>query len=547
MKFLKYTFFGLLAIILLVVIVIAFKFKTDTNDPYDNEIAENLIPTFEEVTIDFTQQNNGEESLPLIASTLIDIDNDGVDEIFFGGGFNQQDGLFSYKDDSFVSISESAKLYKKDMLTTLSSASADFDDNGYSDLIVSREDGITIYYNTGGVFSPKKLDYPLADDATPLGLAIGDIDRDGDIDIFVSNYIRKKQMVGQNNFSEGYGPISQLLLNNGDNTFIDYTNESGLSYNHNTFMGVFVDIDNDGWLDLVVAHDTGEVRTYKNNGNQTFKMMSNPTTSHYAYPMGIAVGDYNNDGYVDFMFSNTGSTVPHFLARGEVDESEFNSDWIFFENKGGFVFEDAADKVKVADFEFSWGAAMADMNNDGLQDLIVAENYVEFPFHKVFKLPGRFLTQKEDNTFAATESESGVVNENYAITPLVSDFNQDGYQDLIWVNISGPAKAFINNGGYNNYVQLIFAENSANIGAKIKVVTTAGKTITEDYVIGEGLTSDQSSTVHIGLGKDKIKSAQVIYIDGTVQNLDLKVNSKTVVTKISPIETEELETEQTES
>tara|TARA_B100000809_G_scaffold152297_1_gene149647 strand:- start:6089 stop:7732 length:1644 start_codon:yes stop_codon:yes gene_type:complete len=544
MKILKYISFSLLTIIALAILLVAFKFGTDGNNPYSNEIEESSIPTFSEASIDFTQQHNGEESLPVIASALIDIDNDGVDELFFGGGYNQQDELFQYKDGSFIPISKSVNLQEKKNLTTLGSASADFDNNGFSDLIVSRENGITIYYNRDGKFTPKKVDYPLADNASPLGFALGDVNKDGNIDIFISNYIRKKQMVGQNNFSKTYGPISQLLLNNGDNTFKDVTQKSGLAYQHNTFMGIFVDIDNDTWLDLIVAQDTGEVRTYKNNGDGTFTVKPNPTTNKYGYPMGIAVGDYNNDGNVDFMFSNTGSTVPHFLARGAVVENEFNSDWIFFENKGDFIFEDVADKVKVADFEFSWGALMADMNNDGLQELIVAENYVEFPPHKVFKLPGRFLTQKDDHTFVATEDKSNVVNKNYAITPLVSDFNQDGYLDLVWVNMAGPSKVFINKGGENNYLQLTFTENSENIGAKIKVVTSAGKIITEDYVIGEGLVSDQSATIHIGLGKDTIKSVEISYINGTIQNLnDIKINSRTVVPKVITLKVEGSKTE----
>ena len=447
MKILKYILFGLLSIIIVAVLVVAIMFGTDGNDPYDNEIEATLIPTFTELPVIFTEEHNGEESLPVTASSLIDIDNDGVDELFFGGGYNQQDELFKYQNDGFTSISKKVGLLEKDNLSTLGAASADFDNNGFSDLIISREDGITIYYNTSGVFTPKKINYPLADDATPLGFALGDIDKDGDIDIFISNYIRKKQMVGQNNFSKTYGPISQMLLNNGDNTFTDVTKASGLSYQHNTFMGIFIDIDRDSWLDLIVAHDTGEVRTYKNNGDGTFKVISNPTTGKYQYPMGIAVGDCNNNGNVDFMFSNTGSTVPHFLARGDVDEDLFNSDWIFFENKGDFVFEDVAKQLKVADFEFSWGAVMADMNNDGLQDLIVAENYVEFPPHKVFKLPGRFLIQKTDKTFVATGKESGVENKNFGITPLVSDFNQDGYLDLVWANIGSPSLVFMNNGG----------------------------------------------------------------------------------------------------
>ncbi len=450
MKILKYILFGLLAVILVILLLVGFRFKNDANNPYNNKIDQSLVPKFAEIPLNFVQKYNGKESLPVAASGLIDIDNDGVDELFLGGGYNQQDELFKYQDGKFVSISKNTGLPQKENLSTLGVASADFDNNGFSDLIVSREDGITIYYNTDAKFTIKKVDYPLAGDATPLGFALGDVDKDGDIDIFISNYIRKKQMQGQNNFSKTYGPISQLLLNNGNNSFKDVTKESGLYYQHNTFMGILVDIDNDTWLDLIVAHDTGEVRSYKNNGDGTFKVMPNPTTGKYGYPMGIAVGDYNNDGNVDFMFSNTGTSAPHFLARGDVDESLFESDWIFFENKGNFVFEDVAKKTQISDFEFSWGAVFADMNNDGLQDLIVSENYVEFPPHKIFKLPGRFLTQKSDHTFVATESESGVVNEHYGITPLVSDFNKDGYLDLVWVNIDSPTKVFMNKGGKNN-------------------------------------------------------------------------------------------------
>ena len=541
MKILKYILFVILALVLGAAIYLS----SDGKNPYDNEIEATLIPTFTELPVIFTEEHNGEESLPVTASSLIDIDNDGVDELFFGGGYNQQDELFKYQNDGFTSISKEVGLLEKNNLSTLGAASADFDNNGFSDLIISREDGITIYYNTNGVFTPKKVDYPLADDATPLGFALGDIDKDGDIDIFISNYIRKKQMEGQNNFSKDYGPISQMLLNNGDNTFTDVTKASGLSYRHNTFMGIFIDIDKDSWLDLIVAHDTGEVRTYKNNGDGTFKTISNPTTGRYQYPMGIAVGDCNNDQNVDFMFSNTGSTVPHFLARGDVDEDLFNSDWIFFENKGNFVFEDVATQLQVADFEFSWGAVMADMNNDGLQDLIVSENYVEFPPHKVFKLPGRFLIQKADNTFVATGEESGVENKNFGITPLVSDFNQDGYLDLVWANIGSPSLVFMNNGGENNFIDLRFSENAKNIGAKVVLTTSSGMVLTEDYIIGEGLVSDQSATVHFGLGKDQIKRVQVKYIDGQTQELtDFKINTSSLIPEIQQPEPEtETETE----
>ncbi|MFK8056963.1 MAG: CRTAC1 family protein [Saprospiraceae bacterium] len=507
----------------------------DGNNPYSNTIADGSVPTFKEVLIDFTHQFNGEESLPVTASVLIDINNDGVDELFLGGGYSQQDELFSYSNGVFTAISDQVGLPKKSNLTTLGGASTDLDNNGYTDLIVTREDGITIYYNTNGKFTATTLAYDLADNATPLGLTFGDVNKDGFTDIFVANYIRKKQMVGQNNFSENYGPQSLLLQNNGDNTFSDITAKAGLAYSHNTFMGVLIDIDNDSWLDLIVAHDTGEIRTYKNKGDGSFEMKDNPSTNKFAYPMGIAVGDYNNDGLVDFMFSNTGSTVPKFLASGNIeDKSLFNSDWIFFENKGDFKFEDVAKETLTSDFEFSWGAVFADMNNDGLQELIVAENYVAFPPHKIFKLPGRFLVQKDDHTFVATEERSGVVNKNYAITPLVSDFNQDGYLDMVWINIGSPIAAYINNGGDNNFIQVKLDDNAKNLGAKVLVTTASDRQITEDFIVGEGLTSDQSATLHFGLGKEVAKSISVTYIDGeTSMVYDPKVNS--LITISAPV------------
>jgi len=223
--------------------------------------------------------------------------------------------------------------------------------------------------------------------------------------------------------------------------------------------------------------------------------------------MGLAVGDYNNDGLVDFMFSNTGSTLPRALAKGDIkDASLFNEKWILFRNDGDFKFTDTAEETKIADYEFSWGCTFADMNNDGLQDLMVAENYVDLAPNKLFRLPSRLLIQKEDGTFAPTEEKSGVVNPHFAITSLVSDFNQDGYLDMIWVNIDTPSLAYINKGGTNNYLQVDLGESVNVQGAKV-TVTTPTRTLTEWLVTGEGLASDQTALLQFGLGKESTVSS----------------------------------------
>ncbi|WP_405413938.1 CRTAC1 family protein [Maribacter sp. Asnod1-A12] len=523
-------------LLLMMIILVFFRFWRDSvSDKYDVSIESEKIPEFSNVPLDFVHKYTSEKSLPLAPSALIDIDNDNIDEVFFGGGMSQEDAIYAYRNNEFVLVSEEVGLPKKGNTTTsLGVVSGDMDNNGFTDLIIAREDGLCIYYNDGKKFTETIINTPVNKKSSPAGITLGDIDKDGDLDIFLATYLHKELMEGQNIFERyDYGSTSELLLNNGDNTFKSITKAAGLDYIHNTFQGVLVDIDNDSWLDLVVVHDTGEARTYKNNGDLTFTMQSNPLTGKFAYPMGLAVGDYNNDGLVDFMFSNVGTTAPNFMASGDIkDKSLFNDKWILFKNEGNFEFTDAAEEAKIADYEFSWGCTFADMNNDGLQDLIVAENYVDFPFSKIFKLPGRLLIQKEDHTFVPTETDSGVENPLYGITALVSDFNADGHLDLIWANIDGPSNAFINKGNANNFVQVDLADAAEAMGAKVTVVTP-DETYTDWLVTGEGLASDQTALLHFGLGKTQhIDKITVAYSNGNKDEIiSPKINSVVDVIK----------------
>ncbi len=549
----KKVLIGVLALIALVVAAALLFFKSDSSNPYqetqwgkfsatcaeedvpksnygkdfhgcDYSVPKNEIPVFESVSFDFNNVFDNTKSLPLMASAMIDIDNDGVDEVFVGGGVTQEDAIFKYVDGGFEDITSQVQLPNKpENTTTFGAASFDLDNDGNNDLLLAGDYGVLWLKNNGGAFTATNLNIPVNEKSVPASVTLGDINRDGHADIFVSNYIKLNKMEGQTIFKDfGYGSSSLMMVNNGDGTFTDATESLGLTYVHNTFMGVFVDIDNDGYLDLVVAHDTGEVRTYKNNEGASFTKMSNPTTGKYAYPMGIAVGDYNSDGNIDFFFSNTGTSVPTFLARGDLAEEDvFISDWILFRNDGDFKFTDVSKSAKVADFEFSWGAIFEDYNLDGRQDLVVAENYVDFPPHKLFKLPGRFLVQRPDGTFAAVEDQANAVNKNYAITPLSSDFNQDGYPDMIFANLNGPIKALINKGGDANFLSVRLKENAKNAGARIVLEKSDGSMLSDAYVIGEGLASDQTSTVSFGLGNDSaVKKLSIYFADGTNQVID---------------------------
>jgi hypothetical protein len=257
-------------------------------------------------------------------------------------------------------------------------------------------------------------------------------------------------------------------------------------------------------------------------GNLKFKDMPNPTSEVFGYPMGIAVADYDNDGRPDFFFSNTGGTAPHFLARGDLrDDQVFEDRLIFFRNDGGFKFTNISEETKTADYEFSWGTVFHDLNLDGRQDLIISENYVDFPLHKIFKLPGRVLIQRPDGTFAATEDRSGVVNRNYEITSLVADFNQDGYPDMVRVNLGGPAFAFVHNGGDNHFLKIRLPDVASSMGARVSVTTGNGRTMHDWLVTGEGLVSDQTHILTFGFGDETIcQRIEVRFMDGRRQTID---------------------------
>lgn len=497
-------------------------YRAANNQPYPRDIEASLVPTFEEIPISFTHAFDGDHSLPLTGSCVIDLDGDGVPELFLGGGRDQQDAVFKFVDGGFTDTSNAVGIVKELPDTTYGTATLDVDSDGDTDLFVARDSGVYLYTNDGGKLVGKKLSIPFDDKSTPVGIALADLNRDGAVDMYVATYLPKQKMEGQNIFNkEGYGSNSLLLVNNGDNTFRDITEQAGMKYTHNTFLGVFVDVDGDRELDLVVAHDTGHVKTWKNNGDLTFTDTSNPTSAVYGYPMGIGVGDYNNDGRVDFFFSNTGGSAPKFMASGDLrDDQVFDDKLIFLRNDGDFKFTNVNQETKTADFEFSWGILMHDFNLDGLQDLAISQNYVGLPPHKFFRLPGRFLVQTPEHVFVSAEETAGVVNRNYEVASLTADFNGDSYPDLVRVNLNGSPRVFLNQGGGHHNLRVRLPDTAHSLGAVAQIVTGSDQTRTEYFIVGEGLSSDQTHLLTFGLGEETtVKSLKVTFSDGTTHEV----------------------------
>jgi len=479
-----------------------------------------VIPKFENQTIDFVPSYDGTKTLPFAAGAVIDIDNDGVEEVFFGGGIYQQDAIFAFQNDRFVEITENTGFSKETPDKTFSAISLDLDIDGDSDLLVTRQSGVFLYRNTGGKFEPQKLELDLDAETVPLSVAAGDLNRDGQYDLYVSGYIAREFVQGETIFNLEYGGVSGLFINKGDDKFQNITEDAGMLYQHNTFQAVFIDVDDDNLEDIVVAHDTGQVRTWRNLGDLKFENIENPTSGVFAYPMGIAVTDLKNDGLPDFFFSNVGSTVPDSLVRGDLTEDQvLHKDWLLFENQGDFSFKDSAEAAQLADYEFSWGAIFEDFNLDGRDDLVVSENYEGWPLHKLplWRLNGRFLLQTESGVFSEAGKEASVVNREFGISPLTADFNQDGHPDLIHVNLLGPQNVFMSKAGKNGYLKVKLPNTVHSVGTEVHVTLEDGTTLIQSFVVGEGLVSDQSHVLIFGLGNQKATRIVVKGLDGTEQ------------------------------
>lgn len=476
------------------------------HDPYpEQRLGSTDIPVFHEVSLPFHHRYDEDHALPFIGGTVFDLGPKNRNVVFVGGGRNQQDAVYQFKDNRFQDISKGAHLPGKSLPdATYGVSSMDMNGDGLTDLVVARDSGVYLLPNKGDGFDEAlKLEIPLNDKSTPLSVTLGDLDHDGLADMFISAYIKKSAVAGETIFNQpGYGATSLLLHNEGNNRFSDITRASGIFQIHNTFTAVLADLDDDNWLDLVVAQDTGHLFTWRNNHDGTFQDVSQPARIAYAYPMGLALADTNGNGRLDIWASNV-ARLPEIIARGDLrPEQTLNKAWILLRNDGGFRFVDEAANRKLADYEFSWGGIFRDFNLDGREDLSVSESYIGLLPHKVFPLPGRLLIQTADGKFAPTEKASGLENRYFGISPLSADFNLDGAPDLIQLNLDGPVRAFLSAKPRNHYLKVRLPDSPAYVPSKVVVEMQDGRKSTKWNLNGEGLCTDQSNEIIFGLAEN---------------------------------------------
>ncbi len=473
---------------------------------------------FTATDLPFTHEADLENALPFLASAAFDADGDHVDELFLGGGSRQADRLFRFADGKFVATDN---VFEKDAIdASHGAASIDVDNDGDTDLFVARESGVWFHENLGGVFGSVKLPLMLADNTTPLSLAFGDINKDGLADMYVSGYIKISHVEGETIFADGYGGYSYLFLNEGGGAWKDISKSAGIWRQHNTFTAVFADLDNDADSDLVIAQDTGRVEMYENNGDLTFSPIPNPSV--FSYPMGVAVGDYDNDGLVDLYFSNVGFTLPPAILRGDLEKEDvFNPAYMLFHNEGFLRFSDTAEEMNAARYGFGWGTVFADMNLDGREDLLAAQNYARFPGNALLDhYPGKIL-QNYGDKFQPVEKRAGAENRLFGIAPVVSDFNQDGWPDLVWANLDGKALAYLNQGGPRKWIKVRLPNTAQSLNASVSVTNSLGEVQYKQLMTSQGLGSDQGRDLIFGLGNaDGVKRVTIRFQNGVTEIID---------------------------
>ncbi len=264
----------------------------------------------------------------------------------------------------------------------LLAAFVDLDGDGWEDLIL----GGRVYRNENGthfvdVTDQTTLRFP----ETATGVAIADFDRDGRVDLYVTQLGKAKGdswLVGKT----ANANANQLWRNLGNWQFEEVAKARGAAApNLSTFTAAWLDVNNDGWPDLYVLNEFGDGVLLVNKGNGTFREEKLPGPGDFG-SMGVTCGDIDNDGNIDFyvanMYSKAGNRVIGNVKPGTYPEPiiskirQFVAGSQLYHNKGGLNFEPAGKSYQVADVGWSHGAVLADFDNDGWLDLFSTAGYM---------------------------------------------------------------------------------------------------------------------------------------------------------------------------
>jgi hypothetical protein len=470
------------------------------------------VSAFKRIKTPFTHTWNDNEAFPFSGGAAIDIDNDGSMEIFVGGGHNQPDALLTYSNDELVAIDNAGGISQP--AASYGAIAIDFNDDGQTDLFVAREDGVWLHINNGGTFDSVQIDYTPAPNESTLAVAVADIDLDGDIDIYLSNFITYKKWVSATFNKPEHISYNRMLRNDGDLNFTDITESSGTASTQNTFLSVFTDLDEDGFQDLVISNNTGKLEILFNEGDSTFTQAD--YDSGLGYWMGLGIGDFDGDGDQDIAASNVSTSIPNRFLRGDLaDDQKLIQEWVMLRNDGDRAFTDITVDAGLARHGFGWGIVFEDLNLDGNLDVLAAQNYIKWPPHKISPLTSRVMLQvAQDRTFLNAPALN-LGNARFGQSAVIADLDGDAKQDVVWINMDGPVVASLNEHS-NDVVTLAVPESAKWLGARVTAVADSGSSYTREVNNAVGMQTDQSPHISFAVPEnDSFSSLEVAFADGS--------------------------------
>ena len=397
----------------------------------------------------------------------------------------------------------------------------DYDNDGDLDLYVANYKLNVLYRNNGdGTFAAVSAEAGVAQKGFGAGVAWADYNNDSYLDLYVANYIdysilpRGKKIFFPYDF---FGQANILYRNNKKGKFIDVTSYAKVDGGFYLSLGVaFADYDNDGDLDFYVANDSNPNILFRNNGKGKF-LNTNVTeyrshTGDTRSGMGVAWGDYDNDGDLDLHVSNW------------QDENS-----VLYRNNGNGTFTDVSATTKVFDVTVGktcWGTEFLDYDNDGYLDLFIACGHIDPAPNENPGQADILLRNNGDRTFTDVSEMTGISQ----LTPKVSrsvacgDYDDDGDIDIFIGNNGDTPYLLRNDGGNeNNWLKVKTVgvkSNKDGIGARITVKSGPLVQIRE-VSGGSSYISQNSLEVEFGLAKrEKVDSIEIRWPSGIIQKLE---------------------------
>ena len=487
---------------------------------------------------------------------LLDYDNDGWLDIYLVNGS-------TYKALNGAEPAPHAALFHNNHDGTFTDAAAkagvtndrwgfgaavgDYDNDGWPDLYVTNFGKNRLYHNNhDGTFTDVAEKAGVALGNWSTGPAFGDYDGDGRLDLFVPGYVHydpaHPPIAGSDVVGFNYcqfrgtnvmcgprglkGEPDHLFRNNGDGTFTDVSEKAGVAdaKGYYGLTGVFADLNDDGKPDLVVANDSTPNYLYLNRGDGTFEDAS--FASGYAFnenaretaSMGIAVGDYLNNGRLDLY--NT------------VFSDDYNP---LYRNDGGANFSDVSYQLGIAvpTIPFlGWGTGFLDYDNDGWKDLFAANGHVyagvdDMGWGTTFaQRPLLFHNLRGKFELAPAVKGTALGSVFAARGAAFGDLFNDGKVDVVVNQIDGPPALLRNVGGAGNHwvaLKLIGGPKSPRDAAGATVYLTAGSTRQRcDVLSGGSYASSNDPRPHFGLGTaEKVDSVEIHWPSGAVEKFTL--------------------------